>query len=442
MNGTIAMNTNSRRAFLEGAVASAAGAVLLRTPARAATSSERVRIGVIGCGNQGSNHLRSLPGVGTAEEAAIADIDPDRLAKARANAPGANAVADFRRILDDASIDAVVIATPDHWHAPVALLALAAGKHVYVEKPCAHNIRESQLLRDAAHRSGKIVVHGTQSRANPTIQQAMELLRDGIIGDVLIAKCWNWQKRSDIGHLAPSSPPAGVDYDTWIGPAEWMPFQANRFHYNWHWWYNFGCGDVGNDGIHELDYALWGLGVDTHPSTISATGGKYFFDDDQQFPDTMQVAFEFPGDGNPGSRRMLIYEQRLWTTSYPFNVDSGVEYLGTKGRMFLSKRGKFEVRGERNAPLDVKLEGAIKPEVSQNLQNWVDCIQNGGRPHANMEIAHRTATSAHLANIATRVGRTIHFDPKGERIVDDDAANALLARKYRDGGHWGIPHGV
>ena len=315
---------------------------------RSRATPQRVRIGVIGCGNQGTNHIRSLSGLSDAQIVHVADIDQERLAKAVSASGGANGVADFRRILDDRSVDAVTIATPDHWHVPVALLALEAGKHVYVEKPCSHNVREGQLLKAAAQKHGKVVVHGTQSRSSPAIQQAMKLLRDGVIGDVLIAKCWNWQKRSDIGHVQPSAPPSGVDYDTWVGPAEWMPFQSNRFHYSWHWWYNFGCGDVGNDGIHELDYALWGLGVETHPAVVSAAGGKYFFDDDQQFPDTMQVTFEYPGDGKVGSRRMLIYEQRLWSTTYPFNVDSGAEYFGTKGRMFLSKRGKFEIHGERN----------------------------------------------------------------------------------------------
>jgi predicted dehydrogenase len=436
------MPAESRRRFLQTAALATTATAIFPKALRAANASERVRIGVIGCGNQGSNHIRSLSDVSSAEIALVADVDRDRLAKAETNAGGAKGVADFRRILDDATIDAVTIATPDHWHTPVALLALEAGKHVYVEKPCSHNVRESQLLREAARKHGKVVVHGTQARSSPSIQQAMKLLRDGVIGDVLITKCWNWQKRSDIGHVASSSPPAAVDYDTWVGPAEWMPFQANRFHYSWHWWYNFGCGDVGNDGIHELDYALWGLGVDTHPSVVSASGGKYFFDDDQQFPDTMQVTFEYPGDGKVGSRRMLIYEQRLWSTSYPFNVDSGAEYIGTKGRMFLSKRGKFEVRGERNAPLEATLEGIPKSEVRQNFQNWIDCIKNGAAPNANMEIAHRTATAAHLANIAVRVGRTIRFDPAQERIVGDDAANSLLARKYREGGHWGIPNGV
>jgi predicted dehydrogenase len=270
----------------------------------------------------------------------------------------------------------------------------------------------------------------------------MQMLRDGIIGDVLVAKCWNWQLRSDIGRSQPSAVPPGVDYDTWVGPAEWLPFQANRFHYNWHWWHNFGTGDLGNDGIHDLDYALWGLGVQTHPSKISAAGGKYFFNDDQQFPDTMQATFEFPGDSQIGGRKMLIYEQRLWSTTYPHNVDSGAEYIGTKGKMFISKRGKFEVRGERNRPLDVSLDRAPEPDLSENIQNWIECIRSGSVPNANVEIAHRAATAAHLGNIAVRLGRTIQFDPTNERIINDDEANAMLSRRYRDGGHWGIPAGV
>jgi predicted dehydrogenase len=435
------MPAESRRRFLQQSAAAAATA-FFTSSAPAAASSDRVRIGVIGCGNQGTNHIRSLTGIKEAQIAHIADIDRDRLAKALSASGGADGVADFRRILDDTNVDAVTIATPDHWHTPIALLALAAGKHVYVEKPCAHNVRESQLLSTAVRESNKVVAHGTQSRSSPAIQQAMKLLEGGVIGDVLLAKCWNWQKRNDIGHLSPSSPPAGVDYDTWVGPAEWLPYQANRFHYNWHWWYNFGCGDVGNDGIHELDYALWGLCVETHPSIISAAGGKYFFDDDQQFPDTMQVTFEYPGDSKAGSRRMLIYEQRLWSTSYPFNVDSGAEYIGTKGHMFLSKRGKFELRGERNRPLEPTLDSVPKASTQENLQNWINCIKSGDKPHANIDIAHRTATAAHLANIAVRTGRTIHFDPAEERIVNNDEANAMLSRKYRQGGHWGIPHGV
>ena len=437
------MTTQTRRSFLRSAATTVATATMLsRATAHASNPSERIRIGVIGCGNQGGAHIDRLSQIKAAQVVYVSDIDSNRLAKAVKETTGAKGVADFRRILDDPSVDAVTIATPDHWHVPAALLALEAGKHVYVEKPCSHNVREGQLLVTATRNSRKVFAHGTQSRSNAAIQQAIKLLREGAIGDVLVAKCWNWQMRDNIGRMQPSNPPAGVDYDTWVGPAEWMPYQENRFHYNWHWWHNFGCGDLGNDGIHELDYALWGLGCNAHPSVISAAGGKYFFDDDQQFPDTQQVAFEFSGDQGVGSRRMLIYEQRLWSTTYPYNVDSGVEYFGTKGRMFLSKRGKFELRDEQNQPQDAKLAGIPKSDLSENLQNWLDCVKSGGTPKANVEIAHRSATAVHLGNIATRLQRTLKFDPVHERIVGDEEANNLLSRNYRVDGHWATPAGA
>jgi len=435
------MAPSTRRRFLKNAALGLTSATILAPRrSRAALAAERVRVAVIGCGNQGKSHFRSLTTLKNAQIVYVCDIDKERQATGVEMSGGAKPVGDFRRILDDKSIDGVTIATPDHWHAPIAIMALDAGKHVYVEKPCAHNVREAQLLREAAHRSGKVVAHGTQARSSPSMIEAMKLLKDGVIGEVLQSKSWNWQLRKDIGRMKPSAPPSGVDYDTWVGPAEWMPFQANRFHYDWHWWYNFGCGDLGNDGIHEFDYALWGLGVDTHPMLVSAAGGKYFFDDDQQFPDTQQVTFEF-GDG-VGNRRMFVFEQRLWSTNYPFNVDSGAEYFGTKGRMFISKRGKFEVRGERNAPMDVKLASPPKSEVWENQQNWLDCIKSGDVPNANVDIAVRTAIACHLANIATRLQRTLHFDPTAEKIIGDDEANSLLTRTYRADGHWGIPKGV
>jgi predicted dehydrogenase len=433
----------SRRRFLQGAVAGAAAWSARRVaPARAAGANERVRIAVLGGGNQGSRHAVSLASLADAEIAYVCDVDAQRLGEQHKRAPGSRAVNDFRRALDDDSVDAVSIALPDHWHVPAALLALEAGKHVYVEKPCSHSFREGQLLVAAAKRAGKVVVHGTQSRSAPGMREAMAMLREGVIGDVLIARCWNCQRRDDIGHKQPSEPPRGVDYDLWVGPAEWMPFQENRFHYTWHWWHNFGTGDVGNDGCHELDYALWGLGVQTHPSTITALGGKYFFDDDQQWPDTAQVTMEWPGDGAPLARRMLIYEQRLWSTSYPNGVDSGAEFTGTKGRMFVSKRGKFEIRGERNQPSGKRLATEIDARVEDNHQNWIDAIRGGPAPHAGVDVAHRTAAAAHLGNIAIRVGRTLRFDPVAETIVGDDEAAALLGRRYRAEGHWAVPTDV
>ncbi len=423
----------------------ASGMLGVKTTARGEGTADRVRVGVIGGGNQGKSHVSSLLELDTAQLVTICDVDQTRLADRIEQTGGtAKGVADFRRILDDPSIDAVSIATPDHWHTPAALLALEAGKHVYVEKPLSHNIQEGKLLVAAAKKHNKLVQHGTQSRSNPGFQEAIEMLRGGVIGDVLIAKCWNWQRRKNIGHGKPTDPPATVDYDTWVGPAEWLPYQDNRFHYDWHWWHNFGCGGIGNDGVHEMDYALWGLGVETHPTRISALGGKYFFDDDQQFPDTQQAVFEFTGDGeNPegvGKRRMLIFEQRLWSTTYPYNVDAGAEFVGTTGQMFLSKRGKMLLRGERNKVLDKQLAQSPKAEVVTNFANWIDAIRGGSKLNAPVEVGHRTATALHLANISTRLQKTISFDPQNEQIIDADAqARALQGRVYRDGGHWGVP---
>ncbi|MBM83521.1 MAG: dehydrogenase [Planctomycetaceae bacterium] len=432
------MSSSDRRTFLKVAGAASATTLFSAPAVQAQGANERVTVATIGCGGQGSAHVRSLLGLKDARLAYVCDVDKGRLAKAAATAPDAKAVTDLRRVLDDKNVDAVTIATPDHWHATAGLLALEAGKHVYVEKPCSHNVREGRLLLDKARAKNLKVQHGTQSRSSQGIANAVQMLRDGIIGDVFVAKSWNWQRRANIGRAQPATPPETLNYDMWVGPAEYVPYQSNRLHYNWHWWYNFGCGGIGNDGIHDLDYAMWGLGVDTHPSTVSGMGSKFFFDDDQEFPDTQQVTFEYPGNGQTGKRRMLVYEQRLWSTTYPHNVDSGAEFYGTKGMMFLSKRGKITIRGERNREIKDRPEGRIGGSVSNHQQNWIDCIRSGKTPRADIEIAHRTATVVHLGNIGARVGKTLEFDAKNERITNDQAADKMLSREYREG-HWAAP---
>ncbi len=433
------MYQSTRRKFLADASAGVAASMLFSTVKSSAVgANEQVRIGIIGSGNQGKSHQLALSTLPNAKIAYVCDIDKERLDEGVART-GAQATTDFRKILDDPSIDGVTIATPDHWHVPAALLALEAGKHVYVEKPCSYNIHESQLLSQAVAKSKLVFQHGTQSRSCPGIQEAMALLHDGIIGDVYIARCWNWQKRKNIGHMQPSKPPANVDYDTWVGPAPWVPFQANRFHYDWHWWHNFGTGDIGNDGAHELDTAAWGLGVTEHPSTVSGVGGIYYFDDDREWPDTMQVTYEYPGNGKVGQRKMLIFEQRLWSVSYPHNVDAGIEYYGSEGMMFISKRGKFAVYDNEKKAVPVTIEGSMKAEVAENQQNWVDCIKSGNTPNAPIDVAQRNATVIHLGNISSELCRTIRFDPETEKVIDDKQANNMLARKYRDGGHWSVP---
>jgi predicted dehydrogenase len=332
----------------------------------------------------------------------------------------------------------VTVATPDHWHGPATILACNAGKHVYVEKPCAHNVREGRLMIEAARRNKCVVQVGTQSRSASGIQEAMQMLREGAIGEVLVSKAWNSQKRDNIGHAQPSNPPEELDYDQWIGPAPMVPYQSNRCHYHWHWWHAFGTGDIGNDGVHEMDIARWGLGVEEHPTHISALGGKLFFDDDQQFPDTQYVVFEYPGNGSVGQKRQLVFEQRIWSPYTQEGHENGNAFYGTKGVLVLGKRNGWKLYGERNKLIK---EGESGASGSAHHQNFLACIASGEKPNADIEIGHLSASLCHLGNIAVRVGRALTFDGQHEAIVGDDDAAALVRREYRDG-HWAAPEGA
>jgi predicted dehydrogenase len=217
-----------------------------------------------------------------------------------------------------------------------------------------------------------------------------------------------------------------------------IPFQSNRHHYQWHWWYHFGTGDAGNDGVHEIDIARWGLGVDSHPTRIAAVGGKYIHDDDQEFPDTMTVTYDYPGDGQVGNRRQLIFEMRLWSRYHPYNIDNGNEFLGTKGRMLLTKRGKLEVYDDRGERVDAKPPADKSVGIQAHQLNFVEAIRSGQKLRADAATAHLSSTLPHLGNLACRVSRSFQFDPSTEKIVGDEEANLLLRRSYRDG-HWAVP---
>jgi predicted dehydrogenase len=430
----------NRREFLQSASAAvAAASALTGTGVHAeGASQEQIVVGVVGCGGRGTylaEHFRKTPGV---ELAYVCDVDEGRRAKAqeKLGLDSGQVVADMRKILDDKRIDAVVVATPDHWHTPAAILACESGKHVYVEKPISHNIREGRLLVETAQRTGRLVQHGTQVRSTKMMIEGVKLLREGIIGDVLVARCWNIQRRRSIGHEQPSAPEPGLDYDSWVGPAPLVPYQSNRCHGGWHWWYHFGTGDMGNDGIHDVEYTRWGLGIDTHPTKIVALGGKFHFDDDQQFPDTQQVTFEYPGNGQPNSKRLLIYEHRLWSTNYPHNCDSGAEFYGTKGQMFLSRRGKIEVRGDRGVPIEIGVTPQPQ-DAPAHIANFCEAIRGRATLNADASVGHLTASLCHLGNIAARLERSLTFDPRTEQIVGDDEANRLVSREYRQ--HWSTP---
>jgi predicted dehydrogenase len=436
------MSDLTRRTFL-GQSAGAVAALSAAGYARAANSNERATLAVIGCGGMGGNHLRLLAGRNDTRLKYLCDCDKNRLTGA-ANSIEANVatapvtVTDMRRVFDDPEVDAVWIATPDHWHTPAALLAIAAGKHVYVEKPVSHNLREGRLLLDAARQHNRIVQIGTQSRSTAHVIRAMQMLREGIIGDVLVAKAWNSQLRRNLGKTQPSEPPPGLDYDLWLGPAPYRPYRANMLPSIWRFWRDFGVGDIGNDGVHDIDIARWGLGVDTHPSTISGLGRKLFFDDDQEFPDTYYTVYEYPGDGKIGQIKQLIYEQRDWSPYVQEGHENGNAFYGTKGMMILGKGKGFQVFGPRNKLLE---EGAGTPDLAAHHQNFLDCIRTGARPNADIAEGHLSASLCHLANIACRVTRTLRFDPASESILNDPEARAQLRRTYRDG-HWATPQGV
>ncbi|MEX2185561.1 MAG: Gfo/Idh/MocA family oxidoreductase [Pirellulales bacterium] len=434
------MNLPDRREFVAASSALVAGVATKQVASAARRADEPIVIGLIGCGGRGTHMAERFKQQTGVELAYVCDPQQARREDATKKLAAKNAVADFRRILDDKRVAAVIVATPDHWHAPAAIMACDAGKHVYVEKPCSHNVREGRLLVEAARRNDRRVQHGTQCRSTSMMIEGVKLLRDGIIGTVLAAKAWNIQRRGSIGRGRASDPPPGFDYDTWVGPATMIPYQENRVNGGWHWWHHFGTGDMGNDGVHDIDYARWGLGVDTHPSTISAAGGKFFFDDDQEFPDTQQVTFEYPGDLSVGEskdgKRMLIYEQRLWSTNYPLNVDSGVEYYGTAGQMFMSRRGKIAVWKDRNQRVDVDAR-PVGQDEDAHIANFLDAIRGAEKLNAEIELGHLSSSLCHLGNIATRLGRSLRFDPKAEQIVGDDEANRLVGRNYRE--HWGAP---
>jgi predicted dehydrogenase len=435
-------DSTNRRDFLKRASAGVAlAAGLAGQRARGATAAnDRIIVGLIGCGGRGVHDAGLFQSAGC-ELAYVCDVDEDRRLSAAKSlgVDAARAVPDMRKVLDDKSVDAVIVTTPDHWHSPASILACDAGKHVYVEKPISHNIREGRLLADAAKRNKTLVQHGTQCRSTPMMIEAVKLLREGLIGKVLVAKCWNIQRRGPLSEGRFADPPANLDYENWVGPATMIPYRTNRVHDRWTWWYHFGAGDMGNDGVHDIDYTRWGLGVDTHPTKVSALGGRYYFDDDGEFPDTQQVTFEYAGSEEADKPRLLIYEQRLWSTNNPYNVDSGAEFYGDKGIMFLSRRGKIQVRDSEKKPVDIAIEPQGQDDAA-HVANLCAAIRDGAKLNADAEIGHMSTALCHLGNIATRLGRSLNFDPEKEQIVDDDEANALVHREYRE--HWGTPRGV
>lgn len=385
----------------------------------------RVRLGIMGVNGRGSDLAGSFAKFSDAEIAYICDVDERAIAKgqkaAAGDRPAPRAVKDFRRILDDPTVDALVIAAPDHWHGPATILACAAGKHVYVEKPVSHNPREGELMVAAARKHRRVVQVGTQRRSMPQIIEALQKVREGAIGRVLFSRGWYNNVRGSIGRGRPAPVPSWLDWELWQGPAPERPFRDNLVHYNWHWFWHWGTGELGNNGIHALDLCRWGLGVD-YPRRVSAGGGRYHFDDDQETPDTQVVTFDF-GD------RAITWEGRSCQRHGPEGSMFGAAFYGERGTLVIDGSGYVIFDAEdKPAP---RVSGPA--DDAPHLRNFLDCLRSGARPNADIEDGHKATLLCHLGNIAWRVGRTLTCDPRSGRIQGDRGAEKFWSRIYRKG---------
>ena len=431
------MSHVTRRSFLAAgsAVVSGVGVIGATNVRRASASpNERLRMAVIGVGGMGHSHVRTLVDQSDVTVACVCDVDQKQLDRASQTVQSVTGKkperrGDFRRVLDDQTIDAIVVATPHHWHGPITIPALQAGKDVYVEKPASHVFAEGRLLVEAARKYNRVVQHGTQMRSSEVTAKAGEVLASGILGTVKMSKAWNCQRHKHRHAVADSAPPSHIDYDMWLGAAPKRPFNVNRFHGNWNWYRDYGNGDIGGDGIHDLDLARWGLGVDTHPERITAHGSHIDLEGEREFPDNMMVAYHY------GEGKVLIYEDRGWTPYGPYGFDSGNAFYGTEGFMVFSRRGYFQVYLGRQREKGPGMRGA--GGHPQHLVNFLDCVRSRQQPVAPAEVAHLSCGLAHLGEIAYRVARVLTFDAKSETIVGDDEANQFLTKQYR--APWNFP---
>ncbi len=444
----------TRRDFLKSAMKTTAGVsalsgiTFLPRPERVLGANDRVRVAVCGLNGRGKDHISAYSHLSNVEIAALCDVDESVLRKRLGEVGGKpESYVDVRRLLEDKSIDAVSIATPNHWHSLIAVWVCQAGKDVYVEKPCSHNLWEGRQLVRAAEKYQRIVQHGTQIRSAPAIQEAVKGIHEGALGEVYLARglCFKW--RDTIGHAPEEPVPAGVNYDLWTGPAPLKPFSRNRFHYNWHWNWDTGNGDLGNQGVHQVDVARWGLGVE-FPNRVSAAGGHFMFDDDQQTPNTLNCAFEF--DLPDGKRKMMEFEVRHWITNNEANIGRGDLVAGkhrffghhnTIGNIFYGSQGYLATGDEDAVSYETWLgkdekSGPHGHAGGDHFGNFIDCVRSRKKEALNAPIkeGYISASLVHLANCSYRLGRSLRFDPATQQVIDDDEANRLLQdgdRGYR-----------
>ncbi len=435
-----------RRQFVREASATAAAAMLLaqQYPARAAGPNDKITIAMVGVKGRGNSVLTTFASRPNVTVKYVCDLDESILRSrtegvASATGRKPEMIADFRRALDDKSVDAIALGTPDHWHAIPSIMACQAGKDVYVEKPDGHNIIEGRTMVQAAKKHQRVVQLGTQSRSGRHFLDAMDYLKTGAIGRPLFAKAWESGMQKGLGKPADGEPPAGVDYDFWLGPAPKRPFNPLRFHGNWRWFFDYGSGDLGNDGVHRLDVARWAfdtaLAAAGQPvlgpvQQVASLGAKCYFDDLQEWPDNLMVTYHF------GGGRLLTYEMRIWSP-YPLDGEpEGAAVFGDKGYVILGNNG-WRAYGPKGVEL-VKKTGSYGNDVP-HVDNFLECMQTRKKPNADLEtVGHPSSMLCHLGNVAWRLGRTLKFDGDKYEFVGDAEANQYLTRpEYRK--PWTLP---
>lgn len=423
------MNTPppSRRTFLK---ATAATASVLGFPALLTAANPNSKIGVACIGVRGRGN--SVMGSFLAEP----DCEITHLCDLRANVReqrGAEVekrtgrkpklVENYRNLLNDPSIDAFMVATPDHWHALLTIEGCLAGKDVYVEKPASHNIAEGRVAVAAARKRDRMVQMGTQIRSTPWLREAREFVQSGALGRVISGRAWETERTGPV-KLAPSGPPpAGFDYNIWQGPAPERRYNETLVTSAWRWMFNYGTGDLGNDGVHRIDYARYVMGLDALPDAVSCAGGKFFFDDDQQWPDTQFVTYEYP-------KAVLQYEMRLWSKPQLHDAGEGAALYGENGWMLITNTSwkAFDPAGK------VMKEARGDSGDRAHVRNFLDAVRSRKRETLNQEIysGHVSTLMCHAGNIAWRTGKKLRIDPKTETF-DDAEANKLVGREHRKG---------
>jgi predicted dehydrogenase len=445
-----------RRKFIQQVAGTTLVSARAFSASRILGANDRVNIALLGCGQRGrlvADLASQVPG---AAVVAVCDVYGPQAEAAKASLGSeCRSFSDFRKVLEQRDVDAVLVATPDHWHAAITVLACQSGKDVYVEKPLGHTIREGRKMVEAARRHQRVVQAGTQHRSAPHFRQAAEIVQSGKIGRVHFVRVWNYINMSPegIGQAADSTPPAELDWDFYLGPAPRVPFNKNRFLQSYRWFWDYAGGMATDFGTHRLDSVHQLMGVDS-PHTINAAGGRFELADDADTPDTLQITYEYPGFVLSYEASMLNDHgcggrtpgKKYYLTRTPDDRPHGMAFYGSKGSLFADRLG-FEVypepQGETgpgvakfsSAALEgfraERLEVAGEDATDLHVKNFIECVRSRQKPAADVEIAHRSTIVPHLGNIAFRAGTKICWDAAREEIVDDPKASQFLDRPAR-----------